>query len=84
MNETVEVRLARIEEMLRGHFGRIDERCSARLETLADLESRLAGIESWRDQTKGGWMVLSAVATASAIFGGMVVKLAPYFLRGGQ
>lgn len=80
MSETVEVRLARIEEMLRAHFGRIDERCGLRSDILTDMEKRLAGLEEWQAQTKGGWMVLSAVSAASAAFGGLVVKLAPYFL----
>lgn len=82
MSETVEVRLARIEEMLRAHFGRIDERCGLRSETLTDMERRLGVLEEWQAQTKGGWMVLSAVSAASAAFGGIVVKLAPYVLGG--
>jgi hypothetical protein len=82
MSETVEVRLARIEEMLRAHFGRIDERCGLRADTLADIERRVVCLEDWQSKTKGGWMVLSAVSAASAAFGGIVVKLAPYVLGG--
>ena len=80
MSETVEVRLARIEEMLRAHFGRIDERCGLRSDILTDMEKRLTGLEEWQAQTKGGWMVLSAVSAASAAFGGLVVKLAPIMM----
>lgn len=81
-NETVEVRLARIEEMLRAHFGRIDERCGMRSDTITDMERRIAVLESWQNQTKGGWMVLSAVAAASAAVGGLLVKVAPYVMGG--
>ncbi len=84
MSESVEVRLARIEEMLRAHFDRIDERCGLRFDSISDLESRVTCLEEWQAQTKGGWMVLSAVSAASATVGGLVVKLVAYMIEGGR
>lgn len=84
MSESVEVRLARIEEMLRAHFDRIDERCGLRFDSLSDLENRVTCLEEWQAQTKGGWMVLSAVSAASATVGGLVVKLVAYMIEGGR
>ena len=82
MSETVEVRLARIEEMLRAHFVRIDDRCTTRLSSidsnaarLEAVESRVNELEAWQDKTKGGWAVLSAVSVASAALGGIIVKI---------
>ena len=82
MSETVEVRLARIEEMLRAHFVRIDDRCTTRLSSidsnatrLDSVESRVNELEAWQDKTKGGWAVLSAVSVASAALGGIIVKI---------
>jgi hypothetical protein len=82
MSETVEVRLARIEEMLRAHFLRIDDRCTVRTTELnghagriESLEVRVNDLEAWQDKTKGGWAVLSAVSAASAAAGALVVKL---------
>lgn len=81
MSESVEVRLARIEEMLRAHFLRIDDRCNVRAtemnghtDRLEAIETRVNELEAWQDKTKGGWAVLSAVSAASAAAGALIVK----------
>ena len=86
-HESVEVRLARIEEMLRAHFLRIDDRCNVRASELAahttrleGLEGRVNDLEAWQDKTKGGWAVLSAVSVASAAAGALIIKLGAYFV----
>lgn len=91
MSESVEVRLARIEEMLRAHFLRIDDRCNVRadeLNTHADridaIEVRVNDLEAWQDKTKGGWAVLSAVSAASAAAGGLIVKFGAMLAGGAK
>ena len=85
-HESLEVRLARIEEMLRAHFLRIDDRCNVRAAEIAghtsrieSLEGRVNNLEGWQDQTKGGWAVLSAVSVASAAVGAFLIKIGAYF-----
>jgi hypothetical protein len=89
MGESVEVRLARLEEMIAGLISRLDERCDVRGRAADQLAleiarvkleiervaARVDDVEAWKDQTKGGWMVLSAVAGASATIGGFIVAL---------
>lgn len=91
MNESVEVRLARIEEMLRAHFLRIDDRCNVRAAEinghtgrLDAVEARVDGLEAWQDKTKGGWAVLSAVSAASAAAGALIVKFGAIIAGAGK
>ena len=91
MNESVEVRLARIEEMLRAHFLRIDDRCTVRAAEInghADhieaIETRVNELEAWQDKTKGGWAVLSAVSAASAAAGALIVKFGAIIAGSGK
>ena len=93
MSETIEVRLARLEEtsrqylqriedMLKAHFGRIDDRCSNSAEkiTLHDTRlnrhsERLDALEDFQSRVEGGWKTLAIVASCSATFGGLIVGI---------
>lgn len=87
--ESLETKLARIEEILIGYIKRLDERCFVRADTLGALkrgqdetDARLKELEHWRQQTRGGWMVLCVVSTCSAGIGGMIVGLVTLYYQG--
>lgn len=73
-NESVEVRLARIEEMLKAHFLRDDERAKR----WEDHESRLKELEGESQQRKGGWLAVTTMCTAAGAIGAMVMKIFPW------
>lgn len=77
MAETVEVRLARIEEMLKAHFVSIAERCERRSAAQDKHEARIAALEAWRNQARGGWWVISALYAVSGLIGAIVGILFP-------
>lgn len=58
--ETVETRLARIEEILKGMNMRLEERCGTRGEALDAMEKRLTGLETDAHTMRGAWKVLGA------------------------
>jgi len=67
----LKVSMARIEEMLRAHFARDDER-SKRLDS---HEDRINALEAAEDQRKGGKAMLAALISAAALVGGIVANL---------
>ena len=99
MSEAIEVRLARLEEtsrsyltriedMLKSHFGHIDDRGAHATEKLGLHEQRinrhserLDALEDFQSRVEGGWKTLAVVATVSATTGGLVVAAAAVMLR---
>lgn len=77
MSESVEVRLARIEEMLRAHFSRDDER-AARWD---DHETRILALEAEENKRRGGKAMLASLMGAAALAGGLIAKLLPWGAR---
>ena len=69
--ESAEVRLARIEEMLKAHFSRDDERAKR----WEDHESRLKDLEGEAQQRKGGWLAVTTMCTAAGALGAMIMKI---------
>ena len=87
--ESLETKLARIEEILIGYIKRLDERCFVRADTLMSLkkgqednDQRLTDLEHWKQQTKGGWMVLCVISTCSAAIGGLIVGIVTVYYSG--
>lgn len=70
----VKIALARMEEMLRAHFSRDDERAKR----WDDHEDRLQALEAAENQRKGGKAVLVFFMGAAAALGGLVVKFIPF------
>lgn len=68
--ESAEVRLARIEEMLKAHFDRDDERAKR----WEEHDGRIAALERSESRRKGGIAVLSVICTTSAAIGAAIVK----------
>lgn len=82
--ESLETKLARIEEILIGYIKRLDERCLVRADILKDYGARLDVLEEWRQQAKGGWIVLCVLSACSAGVGGLVVGiLTVYYTKVG-
>lgn len=77
MSESVEVRLARIEEMLRAHFARDDERASR----WADHEERIVALEAEENKRRGGKAMLATLIGAAAIVGGLIAKMIPWGVK---
>ena len=87
--ESLETKLARIEEILIGYIKRLDERCFVRADTLLvlrkgqeDVDERVTELEHWKQQTKGGWMVLCVISTCSAAIGGLIVGIVTVYYSG--
>ena len=99
MSEAIEVRLARLEEtsrsyltriedMLKAHFGRIDDRCANATEKIALHDTRLNrhseridALEDFQNRVEGGWKTLAVVASVSATVGGLIVAAAAMVLK---
>lgn len=77
MSESVEVRLARIEEMLRAHFLRDDERAAK----WDNHEERILALEAEENKRQGGKAMLAALMGAAALVGGLVAKLITWGAR---
>jgi len=74
MSEPEGERLARIEEMLRAHFSRDDERWGTFSEVIADVQL----LKMKAAEQKGAWALLSLVTGIAAAFGGLFVKFWPF------
>lgn len=79
MSEPVEVRLARIEEMLRAHCMRNEEKNDLLSGNVQGLKRRLTDMEQWRSETKGGWAVLVALTAGGGAAGAILAKLGSFF-----
>lgn len=74
MSESSEVRLARIEEMLRAHMDRDEERAKR----WENHEARLQGLEACENRRKGGWVALTTMCGVSGAVGAFMVKILPW------
>ncbi len=74
MPETLDVRLARIEEMLKAHFQRDDERAKR----WENHETRIHELESSEQRRKGGVAALTVLCTMAGTAGALIVKLWPF------
>jgi hypothetical protein len=72
--ESAEVRLARIEEMLKAHFSRDDERAKR----WENHEERIQDLEASEQRRKGGWVAVSTMCGASGVVGAFVAKFLPW------
>ena len=77
MSETELERLARIEEMLRAHFERDEERSIQ----WREHEERLRALEAEDNRRKGGNAVLLLLMSAAGAAGGLVAKFIPWSVR---
>ena len=75
MSETSDVRLARIEEMLKAHCEDQGRQLKVLFDNVDELNKRLTDVEHWRAETKGGWAVLSALGIGSSIGTLIMAKL---------
>ncbi|MDY0307650.1 MAG: hypothetical protein ACEB74_14015 [Desulfovibrio aminophilus] len=73
--ESVEVTLARLEEMLKAHFARDDERS----ERIKALEEDVDALQALEQRRKGGAAVLALMMGAAATMGGIIAKFVPLF-----
>jgi len=77
VSETEAERLARIEEMLRAHFERDEERTAQ----WREHEDRLRALEAEENRRKGGNAVLVLLMSAAGAAGGLVAKFIPWSVR---
>ncbi|MGE4194709.1 MAG: hypothetical protein AB7E51_15085 [Pseudodesulfovibrio sp.] len=77
MSESTEVRLARIEEMLKAHFSRDDERAKR----WEDHEGRIQGLEASEQRRKGGWVAITTMCGVSGAFGAFIGKFVPWIAK---
>lgn len=69
--ESAEVRLARIEEMLKAHFDRDDERAKR----WEEHDGRIQSLEQCEQRRKGGVAMLTIMCTAAGAIGAFIVKI---------
>lgn len=79
MGESVEIKLARFEEILRAHCTSQEKITKTMFSKVDDLDERLKILETWQATTKGGWGVLSALTLGGGAVGAFLSKLSGLF-----
>lgn len=75
MGESSDVRLARIEEMLKAHCEDQGRQLKVLFGNVDELNKRLTDVEHWRAETKGGWAILAALTAGGGAVGAFISKL---------
>ena len=75
VGESAEVRLARIEEMLKAHFSRDDERAKR----WEEHDGRIVALEKSEQRRKGGAAMLTAMCAIAGAIGAFIAKIFPVF-----